>query len=237
MKTFDGWRGKLRARNFILGGSELGKVFDQLIDIVASLTKGGEFDGGRANAVEEIFAKLLLGNQLRKGLVGGGEDADVDFDVIGGSEFLENSFLQDAEEFDLHRLREVANFVKEKSASIGLLESAFAIGDRSGKGSAHVSKELAFEQVLGNGSAVDRDERFLASVAVLIEGAGDELFAGAGFAQDKDGDLGGGKAANLLVDFLHRRAAPEQLRLAGVARGSADFEWTAHGLARAEGTL
>ena len=51
---------------------------------------------------------------------------------------------------------------------------------------------------------------FLARVAVVIDGPGDEFLAGAAFAQDQHGYILRGDPADRLIDRLHRRAAADQ---------------------------
>jgi hypothetical protein len=59
-----------------------------------------------------------------------------------------------------------------------------------------------------DGGAVDGQERRLGAGAVLVDGAGDQLLAGATLARDQHGYVLGGDAADGLVHLAHRRAAP-----------------------------
>ena len=65
------------------------------------------------------------------------------------------------------------------------------MGDRAGEGAALVAEKLGFEQAGGNGGAVDPDESAFAARAEIVNGAGDDFLAGAGFAEDQDGGGGG----------------------------------------------
>jgi hypothetical protein len=53
-----------------------------------------------------------------------------------------------------------------------------------------VAKELALDEVFGDGAAVEDHERAFATTRLLVDGAGDDLFAGASLAFDDDGDVG-----------------------------------------------
>ncbi len=66
-----------------------------------------------------------------------------------------------------------------------------------------MAKELAFEQRLGNGGAVDREKRFILPGAVVIDGPRHQLLARAGFSRDEDGDISRGNLPDELVDLLH----------------------------------
>jgi hypothetical protein len=142
--------------------------------------------------------------------MGGGDDADVHGDGFLAAEALEAFFLEDAHEFDLGAEGHVADFVEEDGAAAGLFEAANAAGLGAGKGTAFMAEEFAFEEGFGDGGAVDGDEGGVGAVAVLVDGAGDEFLAGAGFAADEDVDGSGGDAADFLVDGLHGGALADE---------------------------
>jgi len=61
-----------------------------------------------------------------------------------------------------------------------------------------VAEHLGFEQRLGEGGAVDRDQRFAGAAAVLVNELGDDFLAGAALSADKDGGIGGRDLAGQL---------------------------------------
>ena len=66
----------------------------------------------------------------------------------------------------------------------GQLEAA-GLGPRgAGEGALLVAEELALQQVLREGAAVDGDEGLAARGPLVVEGAGHQLLAGAGLAGD-----------------------------------------------------
>ena len=153
----------------------------------------------------------------------GGEHAHVHRDGFLAAEPLQAALLQHAHELDLRAGRHVADLIEEDGAVVGLLEAADAPVFGAGKGAAFVAEQLAFEQGLGDGGAVDGDEGRLGAVAVLVNGAGDEFLAGAGLAADQDVDGLGGDAANLLVDRLHGAAVADQGGAGGPGRAQFDL--------------
>ena len=64
---------------------------------------------------------------------------------------------------------------------IRLLEAANPPRVRAGERAAFVAEQFAFQHGFGNCRAVDGDERRIGAVAVLVNGAGDEFLARAGF--------------------------------------------------------
>jgi hypothetical protein len=69
-----------------------------------------------------------------------------------------------------------------------------------------MAKQLALQQSRRDGGTIHRDEGVVAAGAALMEGAGDELFTGAGFPLDEDGRIGGGDDLDLRQYLLQRRA-------------------------------
>ena len=79
----------------------------------------------------------------------------------------------------------------------------------AGERAADVAEQLRLEQRLGDRRAVDLDERHVALRAAVVNGARDELLAGAGLAGDEHRALGIGDALGPADDLLHRPAAAD----------------------------
>ena len=135
--------------------------------------------------------------------VGGGDEADVHFEFLVAADAGEGAVFQEAEEFGLEGAAHVADFIQEDGAAVGLLDAAEFLADGAGEGAFFMAEEFAFEEVFGDGGAIDADVIFLAAPAQAVEGAGDQLLAGAAFAQDEDGGVGGGDALDELAQFDH----------------------------------
>ena len=85
------------------------------------------------------------------------------------------------------------------------------LADRAGEGAAHVAEQLALQQVLRDGAAVDGDERPLGARRAAVELARDQLLAGAGLAGDEHGDVGRRDLLQLAEDLLHARRRADDL--------------------------
>ncbi len=92
------------------------------------------------------------------------------------------ALLQHAQQLRLHRSRHVADLVQEQGAPGRFLEQALAILHGAREGAAGVPEQLRLQQPLGQRRAVDGHERARAAGALLVQGAGDQLLAGAGRA-------------------------------------------------------
>src|ERR1700722_5493839 len=97
-----------------------------------------------------------------------------------------------------------ADFAEEERATLSEPEAADAAFGRAGEGAAFVAEDFAFHQGFGNRGAVDGDERTRGARRKFVNAAGDDFFAGAGFAGDENGC--GTRRGHLddAHDFLHR---------------------------------
>src|SRR5207247_10460414 len=80
-----------------------------------------------------------------------------------------------------------------------------------GEAPARMAEELALEEPLRYGRAVDRDERPGAPPAPAVERARDQLLARTALAGNEHRRIGGDDALEQVVDSLHGRAGAEQL--------------------------
>ena len=102
---------------------------------------------------------------------------------------------------------------------VGLLEAADLGLVRAGERAALVAEQLRLEELLGERSAVDGDERTGAARAEIVDRARDQLLAGARLAGDQHGGVALGGALDHAEHALHRLGAPDQLAQAiGLAR-------------------
>ena len=68
---------------------------------------------------------------------------------------------------------------------MGRLEPAGLVIDRPGERPLDVAEQLALQQALAQGAAVDADVGAVGPRAELVDGAGDQLLAGAGLAHQQ----------------------------------------------------
>ena len=135
--------------------------------------------------------------------VGGRKDPHVDFRRVVRAHAGDFAAFEHAEEFDLGGHRHVADFVEKEGAAVGELELADAIGRGVGEGALDVAEQLAFEDVLAERRAVERDERLGLARAVLVDGLGHELLARARLALDEHAGVSGRDAFELIDHVAH----------------------------------
>ena len=192
---------------FVQAAAEiLHEVTNEQGHVFAAFAQRRNLNRKNIEAIVEIAAKFAVGDEAREVAIGGGHDADVDGLRAIAAEAFELLLLQNAEKFRLEFERNVADLVEKERAVIGELEAADFLIDRAGKSAAFVAEEFGFEQATGNRGAIDFDEGALFARAEIVNGAGDDLLAGAGFAEDENGAAGGRDEFDLREDFADRGA-------------------------------
>src|SRR5262245_25814788 len=167
----------------------LGGAFDEVVheagDFVAPFAEGADAEGDDVEAVEEVFAEAPLADRVVEVRVGGRDDADVDGHRPRFAERRDLARFEEAEELWLEVESELADFVEEEGAVAGAAYQAGLVAVGSGEGAAAVTEELTFEQVARDGSAVEGDEGFLGAIREIMDGAREDLVAGAAVALNR----------------------------------------------------
>ena len=86
---------------------------------------------------------------------------------------------------------------------MGELDLALGGLDRAGERALLIAEQLRFEQILGNGRAIDRDEAAAAPPARLVQAARQQFLAGARGAEQHHRDPGVGDALDGARDLRH----------------------------------
>jgi len=120
------------------------------------------------------------------------------------------ALLQHAQKSRLRLHRHVADLVEKERAAFCLLEAAGAARVGAGEGALLMTKQFRLDEVARNSRHVDGDERSGAPLAIVVQRARHQLFAGAGFAADHHREIRLHQSRQHPVDFLHRRRAPDQ---------------------------
>ena len=71
-----------------------------------------------------------------------------------------------------------------------------------------MSEQLTLQQPLGDTRTVDGQQRSVRAIALLAQGAGNQLFADTAPSTDEHRSGGAARLTDLLIEDLHRSAAP-----------------------------
>src|SRR2546430_14886611 len=132
--------------------------------------------------VEGIAAESAGLDFLDEVPVGARDDADVDLDGLGAADCPALLLLDHAQQLHLQVYGHLADLVQKNRPVVGGGEQAWATLHGAREGAFHVPEELAFEKRLRDGSTVDGNERLSAPGTGRVDGAGNELLAGAALA-------------------------------------------------------
>ena len=199
--------------------AQLQQGADDRCDVLAAGSQGREADADDAEAVVEVGAQGAAGDGRGEVALGCGDDPDVDRLLAVAADGADGAGLEGAQEAGLEVEREGVELVEEEGAAVGPGEGAAAGLQGAGEGAADVAEELALDEVLREGAAVDGDEGAAPARAGVVDRPGGELLAGAGLALEQDGDVGGGGELEHGEDLAHDQAGADQLAEAVRAAG------------------
>jgi hypothetical protein len=154
--------------------------------ILLALAQRRNADREGREAIVEIGAEGAPRTAGSRSRFGRRDHPSVDLPRHVVAETQDLSLLQHAQELDLHRRAHLADLVEEDGSAAGDLEETGAIAVGIGERSAPVAEQLALQEGLGQGRAVERDERELGPRALGVDAARDQLLACPRLALEKD---------------------------------------------------
>ena len=193
----------------VLRGELLDEIVDQDGNVLAPLAERGQADRDHLQPVVEVAAERARLDRLLQVAIGGREDADVDLDRLVRADAGDLAVFQHPQQLDLRGQGHVAHLVEEHRAAVGVFELAHPIGRGVGKRALHVAEQLALQNVLAQRGAVQGHEGLVLPRAVLVDGLGDQLLAGARLALDQHAGVGRGDAFQPLDHVVHLRAVAD----------------------------
>ncbi|MNR06691.1 hypothetical protein D3C85_1227720 [compost metagenome] len=134
---------------------------------------------------------------------------------------LQLSALQHAQQLCLDRQWQLADLIEEEGAFIGQFELALALVHRAGESAPHMAEQFALYQGVGQGGAVEADQRMLGAQRAAMDGLGHQFLADAGFAADQHGEFAAAHQGDLFEQCLVGRALPDHFPRADLASGLA----------------
>ena len=149
--------------------------------------------------------------------MGGADDAHVHGFFLGAAQGADPALLDGAQQLGLHGQRQVADLVEKQRAALGGLEVAGPVLGGAGVRPLARTEEFGLQQVLGNGAAVDGDQRPLRALAAGMQGAGHQFLAGARLPLHQHGGHALGNLGDALLDGLHDDGGTHQRVQRGMA--------------------
>ena len=172
------------------------EVFHQRQNVFLAFAQRRQKNRDDGQTVIKVLAELVVAHRALQVAVGRSDHAHIHLHIAHATDPADDLVFEHAQQLRLQQRRQLANLVEEERAAVGHLEQALLHGLGVGEGAFLVAEEFGFHQRLGNGRAVDGDERLVLAAALVMDGFGDEVFAGAALALHQDGGrLAGGDLA------------------------------------------
>ena len=144
--------------------------------------------------------------EIAQARVAGGDDAHVRGDLADGTDWANAALLDRAQQARLQAEWHGADLVQEQRAAFRVAEHAGVVARRAGECARSVPKELALDDLGRQRGAIQRHERLIATIAQRVDGAREDLLAGAGFAGDEHRRLMIRELPHAIGDRAHHRA-------------------------------
>ena len=187
-------------------------MLHQQRDILPAVPQWRQIDIDNVEPVVEIFPEFALFHHLAKIRVGGGQNADVHLRHVVRAERRELLLLDHAQQFRLRLGADGAHFVEENGAFMRDFEGAFLVVNRACEGALHMSEQRGFQQFGRQRAAVHGHERMVHAGRIGVDGLGDQLFSGAGFARDQNSGAAGRHLHHQIEHAQHALALADDIR-------------------------
>src|SRR5215467_1862679 len=168
-------------------------------------------NGDHGEAVVQILAEAAAAQRLLQALVARRHHPHVDGDDAAPTHPLDLALLQEAQQLHLERQAHLRDLVQEQGAAVGHLHLALALGMGAREGALLVTEQLALQQGLGDGAAVDGHEGTGVPWAVGVHGTRHQLLARAALPLAEDGGVGLGHALDHREDVAHLRGRAQDV--------------------------
>src|SRR6266436_953752 len=177
-------------------------------NVFAAIAQRRQLKVNDIEAVIEIFPEAAFADKGEKIHVGGSDDPDVHFNLLGAAEAHEFALLNDAGKFGLRFRADGGDFVEEDRALIGDFEKTFFGSHGAGERTLDVAEKLRLKEIDRDGAGVNGDERFVRTGRGGVDGLGDEFLASPTLPADEHGGARGRDLGDEVEQRQHLLAFP-----------------------------
>jgi len=132
-------------------------------------------NGKDVQPVVQVFPELASADHRHQFTIRRGDHAQIQLACDHIADTAQLPVLQHAQQLGLKTPRRVRDFVEEQRPSVGFFEQSGLIGNSRGERAALVAEQFAFDQIVRQRTAIDRNELSGAAFAVLVYGSRDKL--------------------------------------------------------------
>src|SRR5438445_13631325 len=153
-------------------------------NVVAALPQWWQRNRENIQTVVKVDAKFATLYHFRQVTVCCSDQPYIHLVSPSATQALELLFLQDTEQLGLERRWNIAHLIQEESAFVSHFEPTDFLCDSARKSALLMTKELAFQQIQRNGSAIQFHIRASAPRADVVNRPRNEFFSSACFSMD-----------------------------------------------------
>ena len=161
-------------------------------------------------SVIEILAKTSGGDLLQWIAVGRTDDAHINLFGDRGTNLLETTRLQKAQQFALQLKLHLTDFIHEQGSTIRASSSANPLTDGTGIGTFDMAKDLTLHQVFGDRGTIESNQLLPLAAAEPMNGFGAQLLARSTLTGNKNGRPGWCRRLYGAIDRLHGHAGSDK---------------------------
>ena len=143
--------------------------------------------------------------------VGRRDDADIHAQFLRAAHADKGTILEKAQQLGLQRAGHLSDLVEKQRAAVGLLHLPGLLLHGAGERSLFVPEQLALEQRLRDGRAVQPHVRLLPPLAGVVNRSRDQLLAGSALAENQDRGLGRANRPDHFAQLLQAVAVPDDV--------------------------
>ena len=164
-------------------------------NILDALAERRNVDVKDSEPVKEILTEFAPRHEFIEGAIRGSQHAKIGATSPRISDRGNFVLLDRPQQLHLNGGRYIADFVEKHGPAVGEFKQSLPGLLRPRKCAAHVSEEFAFDQAGAQGRQACGQEWVVFSPAVTMDGLCNQLLAGAAFARDQHGHVGGRDSA------------------------------------------
>ena len=178
----------------------------QRSDIFAPLPKGRHVNLDGAQAMKQIGAESAGVYGFLEVHVTGSHHTHVGGHLARSTQPVIGYSIENSEQLHLRLGIELADFIQENRSVIGSFEQSLLHGVGAAEGAFLISEQLTLNEMFRQSSAIQIHPRLGAAQRIVMNSAGNKLFATAAFAANQDGYVSLRHLNHQLHQLLHRLA-------------------------------
>ena len=152
----------------------------------------------------EVFPKLVRAHFFLKVGICCRDDTDIHLDGLVLAHRVKCSFLEKAQQPQLHARRNITYLVEKKGAAVSLQDSSKSVTVSTGKRAFLMAEEFTLKEFFRNGRAVNLDQGAVVAGAFFVQGICNQLLPCPALACYKDCSIHLADAFDKGIYTLHR---------------------------------